>query len=55
MKYHIGWFYLPVNQVKSKRKVKEYYISRGSEIIAGDFRGYKEAKDYLRTLRKPTR
>lgn len=55
MKLHIGWFYVPASQVKTERKVKEYYVSRGSEVIAGDFRSYKDALSYIRNLRKPTR
>ena len=52
MKYHIGFFNIPKSQLKGKLKgktVREYYISRGSDIVAGDFRSYQAAKSYLST------
>lgn len=51
MKPYIGWFYIPRSQVRGKRRVKEYYIAKGSSIVAGDFKGYNEAKAYLPKVR----
>lgn len=44
MPYYIGSY----NCIVGKgRKTKEYYISKGTSIIAGDFGSYKAAKTYL--------
>lgn len=53
MKYYISSFNIPISQLSSKfrksgRKVKEYFISsKTGDIVAGDFKNYKEARSYL--------
>ena len=54
-RFFIGNFKLPKNQLNAKAKkankvVREYYISLGSDVIAGDFNTYHEAKKYLRNV-----
>ena len=62
MRYNIGNYQIPTNQItgkakRDKRKIKEYYITDDSgNVVAGDFRNYMEAKSYLsKQLLKHTR